>query len=29
VPLVLLAQITFEVLQAGSNLWIAWAVPIS
>jgi hypothetical protein len=29
VPLVLLAQITFQVLQTGSNLWIAWAVPIS
>ncbi|KAG8058732.1 hypothetical protein GUJ93_ZPchr0002g24629 [Zizania palustris] len=29
VPLVLLAQIVFQVLQIGSNLWIAWASPIS
>ncbi|KAL5208407.1 hypothetical protein ABZP36_032842 [Zizania latifolia] len=29
VPLVLLAQIVFQVLQIGGNLWIAWASPIS
>src|SRR5207244_3679844 len=29
VPLILLAQIIFQSLQIGSNLWMAWAVPIS
>ncbi|KAK1697946.1 hypothetical protein QYE76_014643 [Lolium multiflorum] len=29
VPLILLAQIIFQSLQIGSNLWIAWAAPIS
>lgn len=29
VPLILLTQIIFQSLQIGSNLWIAWAAPIS
>ena len=29
VPLILLAQIIFEVLQIGSNYWMAWASPVS
>ncbi|TVU51018.1 hypothetical protein EJB05_02420, partial [Eragrostis curvula] len=29
VPLILLAQIVFQVLQIGSNFWMAWAAPIS
>ncbi|KAF0932429.1 hypothetical protein E2562_010342, partial [Oryza meyeriana var. granulata] len=29
VPLILLAQIIFQLLQIGSNLWMAWAAPIS
>ncbi|RCV24892.1 hypothetical protein SETIT_5G122800v2 [Setaria italica] len=29
VPLVLLAQILFQVLQIGSNYWMAWAAPVS
>jgi len=29
VPLILLAQIIFQVLQIGSNFWMAWAAPIS
>lgn len=29
VPLILLAQIIFQFLQIGSNLWMAWAAPIS
>lgn len=29
VPLILLAQIIFQSLQTGSNLWMAWAAPIS
>ncbi|CAO2174791.1 unnamed protein product [Urochloa humidicola] len=29
VPLVLLAQILFQVLQIGSNYWMAWASPVS
>ncbi|KAL6899190.1 hypothetical protein ACP4OV_005848 [Aristida adscensionis] len=29
VPLILLAQIIFQGLQIGSNLWMAWAAPIS
>lgn len=29
VPLILLAQIIFQVLQIGCNFWMAWAAPIS
>lgn len=29
VPLVLLAQLLFQVLQIGSNYWMAWAAPVS
>ena len=29
VPLILLAQILFQVLQIGSNYWMAWAAPTS
>ncbi|XP_054799933.1 ABC transporter C family member 3-like isoform X2 [Prosopis cineraria] len=29
VPFVLLAKILFQILQIGSNYWIAWATPIS
>lgn len=29
VPLILLSQILFQVLQIGSNYWMAWAVPVS
>ncbi|KAK8938736.1 ABC transporter C family member 3 [Platanthera zijinensis] len=29
VPLILIAQIFFQVLQIGSNYWIAWAAPVS
>ncbi|KAL7217173.1 hypothetical protein ACSBR1_028978 [Camellia fascicularis] len=29
VPFVLLAQILFQVLQIGSNYWMAWATPVS
>ncbi|WVZ61955.1 hypothetical protein U9M48_011760 [Paspalum notatum var. saurae] len=29
VPLILIAQIIFQVLQIGSNFWMAWAAPIS
>lgn len=29
VPLILLAQILFQLLQIGSNYWIAWASPVS
>lgn len=29
VPLILLAQILFQILQIGSNYWMAWAVPVS
>ncbi|RLN33979.1 ABC transporter C family member 3 [Panicum miliaceum] len=29
VPFILLAQIIFQVLQIGSNFWMAWAAPIS
>ncbi|KAF6145051.1 hypothetical protein GIB67_013402 [Kingdonia uniflora] len=29
VPLILLAQILFQVLQIGSNYWMAWATPVS
>ena len=29
VPLIILAQILFELLQIGSNYWMAWASPVS
>ncbi|GLT57463.1 hypothetical protein SLA2020_304330 [Shorea laevis] len=29
VPVILLAQIFFQVLQIGSNYWMAWATPVS
>lgn len=29
VPVILLAQILFQVLQIGSNYWMAWASPVS
>ncbi|XP_060672079.1 ABC transporter C family member 3-like isoform X2 [Ziziphus jujuba] len=29
VPFILLAQILFEILQIGSNYWMAWATPVS
>ncbi|XP_022637519.1 ABC transporter C family member 3-like [Vigna radiata var. radiata] len=29
VPFILLAQILFQVLQVGSNYWMAWATPVS
>ncbi|XP_010914891.1 ABC transporter C family member 3 [Elaeis guineensis] len=29
VPLILLAQILFQILQIGSNYWMAWAAPAS
>ncbi|XP_037494595.1 ABC transporter C family member 3 isoform X2 [Jatropha curcas] len=29
VPLILLAQILFQLLQIGSNYWMAWATPAS
>ncbi|CAL9180870.1 unnamed protein product [Musa hybrid cultivar] len=29
VPLMLLAQILFQILQIGSNYWMAWAAPVS
>ncbi|KAF2305607.1 hypothetical protein GH714_007003 [Hevea brasiliensis] len=29
VPFILLAQILFQILQIGSNYWIAWATPVS
>ncbi|KAG6497311.1 hypothetical protein ZIOFF_045210 [Zingiber officinale] len=29
VPLILLAQVLFQVLQIGSNYWMAWAAPVS
>ncbi|KAI3976241.1 hypothetical protein MKX01_032173 [Papaver californicum] len=29
VPFILLGQVIFEVLQIGSNYWMAWATPIS
>ncbi|KAF9666511.1 hypothetical protein SADUNF_Sadunf16G0236700 [Salix dunnii] len=29
VPFILLAQILFQVLQIGSNYWMAWAAPVS
>ncbi|XP_021287483.1 ABC transporter C family member 3-like isoform X1 [Herrania umbratica] len=29
VPLILLAQIVFQIFQIGSNYWMAWASPVS
>ncbi|KAI9185271.1 hypothetical protein LWI28_005771 [Acer negundo] len=29
VPFILLAQIIFQILQIGSNYWMAWATPVS
>ncbi|KAL5548580.1 hypothetical protein UlMin_003811 [Ulmus minor] len=29
VPFILLAQIMFQILQIGSNYWMAWASPVS
>ncbi|KAF8409706.1 hypothetical protein HHK36_005785 [Tetracentron sinense] len=29
VPFILLAQILFQLLQIGSNYWMAWAAPVS
>ncbi|XP_042408392.1 ABC transporter C family member 3-like [Zingiber officinale] len=29
VPLILLAQVLLQVLQIGSNYWMAWAAPVS
>lgn len=29
VPLILVAQILFQILQIGSNYWMAWATPVS
>ncbi|KAI3830551.1 hypothetical protein MKW98_030714 [Papaver atlanticum] len=29
VPFILLAQVIFQLLQIGSNYWMAWATPIS
>ncbi|XP_056177352.1 ABC transporter C family member 3-like isoform X2 [Syzygium oleosum] len=29
VPFILLAQILFQLLQIGSNYWLAWATPVS
>ncbi|KAL1204852.1 ABC transporter C family member 3 [Cardamine amara subsp. amara] len=29
VPIILLAQVLFQLLQIGSNYWMAWATPIS
>ena len=29
VPFILLAQIFFQLLQIGSNYWMAWATPVS
>ncbi|XP_077211022.1 ABC transporter C family member 3-like isoform X2 [Tasmannia lanceolata] len=29
IPFILLAQILFQVLQIGSNYWMAWAAPVS
>lgn len=28
-PIILLAQVLFQVLQIGSNYWMAWATPVS
>nr|QIT08315.1 putative ABC transporter C family member 3-like protein [Siraitia grosvenorii] len=29
VPIILLAQVLFQILQIGSNYWMAWATPVS
>lgn len=29
VPIILLAQILFQILQIGTNYWMAWATPVS
>ncbi|KAJ7005027.1 hypothetical protein NC653_009750 [Populus alba x Populus x berolinensis] len=29
VPFILLAQLLFQILQIGSNYWMAWATPVS
>ncbi|ESW18595.1 hypothetical protein PHAVU_006G053900 [Phaseolus vulgaris] len=29
IPLILLAEILFQLLQIGSNYWMAWATPVS
>jgi ATP-binding cassette subfamily C (CFTR/MRP) protein 2 len=29
VPFILLAQVLFQILQIGSNYWMAWATPVS
>ncbi|XP_022139647.1 ABC transporter C family member 3-like [Momordica charantia] len=29
VPFILLAQVVFQILQIGSNYWMAWATPVS
>uniref|UniRef100_A0A164Y1G1 ABC-type xenobiotic transporter n=1 Tax=Daucus carota subsp. sativus TaxID=79200 RepID=A0A164Y1G1_DAUCS len=29
IPVILLAQVLFQVLQIGSNYWMAWATPVS
>ncbi|KAJ7014305.1 ABC transporter C family member 3-like [Populus alba x Populus x berolinensis] len=29
VPFILMAQILFQILQIGSNYWMAWATPVS
>ncbi|KAK2639936.1 hypothetical protein Ddye_027731 [Dipteronia dyeriana] len=29
VPFILLAQVIFQILQIGSNYWMAWATPVS
>ncbi|KAL5972369.1 hypothetical protein ACLOJK_041623 [Asimina triloba] len=29
VPFILLAQVLFQLLQIGSNYWMAWAAPVS
>ncbi|KAK0601044.1 hypothetical protein LWI29_020831 [Acer saccharum] len=29
VPIILLAQIAYQILQIGSNYWMAWATPVS
>ncbi|KAL5972621.1 hypothetical protein ACLOJK_039426 [Asimina triloba] len=29
VPFILLAQVLFQLLQIGSNFWMAWAAPVS
>lgn len=29
VPFIVLAQILFQILQIGSNYWMAWATPVS